>query len=327
MEMSHRGASFKEIIADAEKDFRELMSVPEDYEVFFFQGGASLQFSAIPYNLLKDNKKANYLVTGSWSKAAIKEAKKYGEITEVIEPLSAYTGCPGLSDWKYESDAAYFHFCDNETIYGVEFNDFPYEELKDQTIVCDMSSNFCSRPVDWTKYGVVYAGAQKNVGPAGIAIVVVRKDLIGKQREDTPLLCDWETFSKAPTKCHNTPSCWAIYMAGLNFKYMLKKGLDKIEEEANAKSKLLYDAIDGSDGYYVNPVDVKMRSRMNVPFRVKSDDDVEKKFIAEATAAGLIELKGHRSVGGCRASIYNGMPIEGVQALVDFMAKFKEENP
>lgn len=186
-----------------------------------------------------------------------------------------------------------------------------------------MSSNFCSRPIDWSKYGVVYAGAQKNVGPSGLTIVVVRNDLIKKPRAETPMLCDWEVFNKAPQRAHNTPCCFAIYMAGLNFAYMKKKGLETIEKEAKAKSDLLYEAIDNSNGYYTNPVDKKYRSRMNIPFVLKGNDaDVTAKFLKEAAAAGMIELKGHRSVGGCRASIYNAMPIEGVQALVDFMKKF-----
>ena len=190
-----------------------------------------------------------------------------------------------------------------------------------------MSSNFCSREIDWSKYGVVYAGAQKNLGPAGVCVTIVREDLIGEEHEHTPLLCSWATYAKAPQTFHNTPCCWSIYMAGLNAEHMVNQGLDAIKAEASSKSQLLYNAIENSGGYYSNPVDPKFRSRMNVPFRVNKNDDLEKKFIAEATEAGLIELKGHRSVGGCRASIYNGMTTEGVQALVDFMAKFKEANP
>lgn len=193
-------------------------------------------------------------------------------------------------------------------------------------LVCDMSSNFCSRPVNWDKYGVVYAGAQKNVGPAGICISVIREDLIGHQRKDTPLLCDWKTFRDAPTKFHNTPACWPIYVCGLNLAYMKKLGLKHLEDQAHTKSKMLYDFIEGSDGYYSNPVEPIFRSRMNIPFRVKKDDKLEAKFLKEAQEHGLIELKGHRSVGGCRASIYNAMPVEGVEALVNFMKKFRDEN-
>jgi len=190
-----------------------------------------------------------------------------------------------------------------------------------------MSSNFCTRAIDWSRYGVVYAGAQKNVGPAGVCITIVREDLIGKACADTTSMLDWNEFAKAQNQHYNTPCCWAIYVCGLNIEYMLEKGLDKIEEEAVQKSKLLYDYIESSDGYYSNPVDPKMRSRVNVPFRVKKDENLEKKFLKEAQASGLIELTGHRTVGGCRASLYNAMPIEGVQALVDFMEKFREENP
>lgn len=279
-------------------------------------------------NLLKDNKKTNYLVTGSWSKNACSDAKKLSEVTEVLQPaLKQYTGCPDFSEWHVDKDAKYFHFCENETIYGVEFNNFPYEELKDQTLVVDMSSNFCTRPIDFSKYGVVYAGAQKNVGPAGVTIVIIREDLIGQACESTPSVIDWSTHVESPGGCYNTPCCWSVYMCGLNIAYMKEKGLEKIEQEANEKSKMLYDYIDGSDGYYTNPVDLPFRSRCNIPFRVKKNEELENKFLSGATKAGLIELKGHRSVGGCRASIYNAMPKEGVQALIDYMKKFREENP
>lgn len=189
-----------------------------------------------------------------------------------------------------------------------------------------MSSNFCSRPIDWSHYGVVYAGAQKNLGPAGVCVAVIREDLLGKKKPETPLLCDWTTYSVAPQTFHNTPCCWSIYMAGLNLEHMLDIGMDKIEELANTRSKMLYDFIDGSDGFYINGVAKQYRSRMNIPFRVKKDDALEAKFISEATAAGLIDLKGHRSVGGCRASIYNAMPVAGVETLIKFMTDFKAAN-
>lgn len=327
MEMSHRSKEFKSIIEKAENDLRKLLNIPDNFKVLFLQGGASLQFAAICMNLLKDNKKTNYLVTGSWSKNAMKEGKKFGEVTEVIEPLKEYTGCPDFSEWKVDKDARYFHYCENETIYGVEFNNFPFEELKDQLLVCDMSSNFCTRPIDFNKYGVIYAGAQKNVGPAGVCITIIREDLVGNVIKETPEVCNWETHLKAPGNCYNTPCCWSIYMCGLNIEFMLEKGLDKIEEEANKKSGMLYDYIESTDGYYTNPVDPKFRSRVNVPFRVKKDEDLEKKFLEEAAKEGMIELKGHRTVGGCRASLYNAMPIEGVETLVNFMKKFREANP
>lgn len=327
MEMSHRSKDFVTIIEKAEKDLRELLSIPDNYKVLFLQGGASLQFGAIPMNLLKDNKKVNYLVTGSWSKNAIKDAKKLAEVTEVIEPLKEYTGCPDFSEWKVDKDATYFHYCENETIYGVEFNNFPFEELKEQTLVCDMSSNFCTRPIDFSKYGVVYAGAQKNIGPAGVCIVIVRDDLLENNVKEIPEVMRWKAHSDAAGQCYNTPCCWSIYMCGLNIAYMLEKGMERVNQEAEEKSKLLYDYIEGSEGYYTNPVDEKFRSRCNIPFRVKKDDDLEKKFLSGAAKEGLIELKGHRSVGGCRASVYNAMPKEGVEALIDYMKRFRDENP
>ena len=227
------------------------------------------------------------------------------------------------------ADAKYFHYCDNETIQGFEFKDFPFDKVPEgQILVSDMSSNFMTKPVDWSKYGVVYAGAQKNVGPAGVTIVIVRTDLIAGHRSDTPLLCDWETFSKAANTFHNTPSCFPIYMCGLNLAYMIEQGgVPAMQAKAAERSSLLYDYIDTSDGYYVNNVEARYRSRINIPFRVCSNDEMEAKFIAEAAKADLIELKGHRSVGGCRASLYNAMPVEGVHALINFMKSFKEANP
>lgn len=328
MEMSHRSKEFISIVEQTEADLRKLLDIPDNYKVLFFQGGASLQFTMIAKNLMGKNNKANYLVTGSWSQNAFKDAKKLGEITEVIKPQAKFTGCPDFSEWTVTDDAAYFHFCENETIHGVEFNNFPYEELKDQLIVCDMSSNFCTRKIEWSRYGIVYAGAQKNLGPAGLCVVVAREDLLGSlEVSDTTSMLSWSTQQKASNQMYNTPCCWAIYMAGLNIAYMLEKGLDNICEEAKAKSDLLYNYIDGSDGYYTNPVDIAFRSRSNIPFRVKCEEELEKKFLKEAAKANLIELAGHRSVGGCRASIYNAMPIEGVEALVSFMKKFREENP
>ena len=212
MEMSHRSKWFEEIIKKTEEDLRKLMSIPDNFKVLFFQGGASLQFCGIPMNLLKDNKRANYLVTGSWGKHAIEEARKYGEITEVIEPMEDYTGCPDFSEWKIDPEAKYFHFCDNETIYGVEFNNFPYDKLEDQLIVCDMSSNFGSRKVDWSRYGLVYAGSHKNLGPSGVCVIVVREDLIGHQMDITPEMTSYKAQAEAQGQCYNTPCCWSNYV-------------------------------------------------------------------------------------------------------------------
>lgn len=335
MEMSHRSKEFIEITEKAERDFRDLMNMPKTgYQLFFFQGGASMQFSAIPYNMLGGEKKTgNYLTTGAWGESAFKEAKKLCAPVEVWADSGAkFNTVPSVAKWQINKDAAYFHYCDNETIHGVEFpgaDKFPFDAVPTgMPLICDMSSNFCSRPIAWEKYAVVYAGAQKNVGPAGVCINVIRDDIIGKNmRKDTPLLFDWKTFRDAPTKFHNTPACYPIYVCGLNLAYMKRQGgLPHLEAEATRKSKLLYDFIDSSSDYYSNPVDPSFRSRMNIPFRVRKDEKLENKFLKEAQEVGLIELKGHRSVGGCRASIYNAMTYEGVDALVNFMKKFRDEN-
>lgn len=283
MEMSHRSKAFVQISEQAEKDFRDMMSVPKNYKVFFFQGGATMQFSAIAYNLLKENTKANYITTGSWSQQAFAEAKKIGNPVEAWpESGRKFDTIPEPSTWKIEKDAAYFHYCDNETVHGVEFKEFPYEMIGGMTLVCDMSSNMCSRPVDWEKYGVVYAGAQKNIGPAGATIVVVREDLIGHQRPDTPVMFDWKVFRDATNQYHNTPATWPIYVCGLNIAHMKKNGIQYYAEQAKKKSSMLYDYIDSTEGYYTNNVDPNYRSRMNVVFRVKKDDKLEDKFVKEA---------------------------------------------
>jgi len=243
------------------------------------------------------------------------------------DSANKFNTIPDPDKWVVDNDSAYFHYCDNETIHGVEFPEFPYDKVGDLTLVCDMSSNFCSRPINWEKYGVVYAGAQKNVGPAGVTVAVIRDDLIGHHRPDTPVMCDWKTFLNAPNTFHNTPVCWSIYVCGLNIAHMKKNGIQHYVDLAEKRSKMLYDYIDASSDYYSNPVDPRYRSRMNIPLRVKKDDALETKFLKEAAEAGLIELKGHRSVGGCRASCYNAMPIEGVEALINFMKKFRDENP
>lgn len=333
MEMSHRSKAFTAIADKARDDIRRLLQIPDNFTIFLFQGGACLQFAAICYNLLEDGERqsANYVTTGTWSEGAIKEAKKYCNPVECTNnKATAYTTVADPSEWNIDPNAKFFHYCDNETIQGIEFgDDFPFDRVPEgQTIVCDMSSNIMTKPVDWSKYGVVYAGAQKNVGPAGATIVVVRNDLIAGHRSDTPLLCDWETFSKAPNTFQNTPSCWPIYVCGLNLAYMLEQGgIPAMQAKAEQRSSMLYNYIDGSGGYFVNKVDAKYRSRVNIPFRVCSNEALENKFLAECTAANLIDLKGHRSVGGIRASLYNAMPIEGVQALIDFMEQFKTNNP
>lgn len=234
------------------------------------------------------------------------------------------------AEWPIDANAKFFHYCDNETIQGFELGDhFPFDRVPEgQHLVCDMSSNFLTKPIDWSKFGMVYAGAQKNVGPAGAVICIIRNDLIAGHRSDTPMMCDWELFSKAPNTFQNTPPCWPIYVCGLNLSYMIEQGgIPVLQERAVQRSSTLYNHIDGSDGYYVNNVEIKYRSRVNIPFRVCKNEALEAKFLAEATAANLIDLKGHRSVGGIRASLYNAMSMEGVQALCDFMTEFKANNP
>lgn len=331
MEMSHRGDTFTTIAEKARDDLRKLLEVPDTHQIFFFQGGASLQFSAIFYNLATEGQVPNYVTTGTWSEAALKEAKKFSKnANEVANNIpNKYEFIAEYDQWKINADAPYFHYCDNETIQGFEFHDFPFDKVPEgQVLVCDMSSNFCSRKIDFSKYGVVYAGAQKNVGPAGMCITIVRRDLIGKIKNVMPLMCDWDTFNKAANTFHNTPNCWSIYMCGLNIEHMLSLGgIAAMEELAVKRSSMLYDYIDNSDGYYSNNIQKRWRSRMNLPFRVCCNADLEKKFVEDATAAGLLELGGHRSVGGCRASLYGAMKVEGVQALIDFMKAFKEANP
>ena len=274
---------------------------------------------------------ANYLVTGTWSQGAIAEAKKYCTANVVADNKgTGYTTVADPSEWNIDPNAKFFHYCDNETIQGFEFSDqFPFDKVPaGQTLVCDMSSNFLTQPIDWSKYGVVYAGAQKNVGPAGVTFVIARNDLFATHRSDTPLLCDWLTFSKAANTFMNTPSCWPIYICGLNLAYMIEEGgIPALQAKAAERSSLLYNYIDNSDGYYVNNVEARYRSRTNIPFRICNNEDLENKFVKNATEARLTDLSGHRSVGGCRASLYNAMPVEGVQALIAFMEQFKAENP
>ena len=331
MELSHRSAEVREMVAENEALIRSLLNVPKEYNVFQIQGGATMQFGAVPLNLLGDKKSANYLITGSWSKGAHKDGAKFCNAVQVLkEPLKKYVGCPPVSEWTWDKDAAYFHYCSNETIYGVEFFDFPYEELGDQILVSDKSSEFMSRPIDVSKYGVVYAGVQKNAGMAGIAITMVRDDLLGNPLDKCPLAMNWTALRDCtdPSGFPTPPPNYSMYVNGVFMKYMKDKGgIPVFEELSKRKSSLLYDYVDGSGGYYTNPVDVPMRSTVNVPFRIKCDEKYEAKFLKEAQAEGLIELKGHRTVGGCRASLYNGMPLEGVEALVSFMKKFKDENP
>lgn len=307
------------------------MNIPENYKIMFFQGGATLQNACIPLNLLGDKETANYLVTGVWSSKSCEEAKKYCTPHVVASSKEAgFTTFPEVADWNINPDGAYFHFCSNETINGTErllTADILEAVPAGMPIICDMSSNFLSVEVDVSKFGVIYAGAQKNAGPAGVTIVIAREDLLGNEKPITPSMCGWKANADNDSML-NTPPCFGIYMCGLMFDYVKRNGgIAKMNEISCAKSKTLYDAFEASEGFYVSKINPAYRSRMNVPFTIKGGDaDLEGKFLKESTAAGFHELKGHRSIGGLRASIYNGMSMEGVQKLVEFMVAFKTAN-
>lgn len=318
MEMSHRGQEFIEIAAAAESDLRTLLAIPDNYRVLFLQGGASLQFEMIPMNLLRGKPRADYVNTGEWSKKAIKAAGGFTEVNVAASAADrAFSYVPEPSDWRLSDDAGYVHYTANETIGGVEFGFVP--EVGDVPLISDMSSNILSRPVDVSRYGLIYAGAQKNIGPAGLTIVIIREDLLGLA--SPPAMLDYATHAKSDSM-YNTPPTYGIYVAGLVFSHLLETGGVAAAEDRNrAKAQLLYDRIDGSD-FYANPVQPADRSRMNVPFTL-ADPGLDAAFLAGAEERGLIQLKGHRSVGGMRASIYNAMPIEGVQCLVHYLDEFE----
>ena len=321
MEMSHRSKAFETIIQEAEADLRELMNIPDNYKVLFLQGGAHLQFSMIPQNLMK-NGVADYIITGQWAKKAYKEAQKYGKANAVASSEDkTFSYIPDCSDLPIAADADYVYICENNTIYGTKFKELP--NTKGKTLVADVSSCFLSEPVDVTKYGVLYGGVQKNVGPAGVVIVIIREDLITEDvLEGTPTMCQYKTHADAKS-LYNTPPAYGIYICGKVFKWLKAKGgLAAMKEYNEKKAKVLYDFLDSSS-LFKGTVEKKDRSLMNVPF-VTGDKDLDALFIKEAEAAGFVNLKGHRSVGGMRASIYNAMPIEGVEKLVTFMKEFEE---
>ncbi|MCI5494062.1 MAG: 3-phosphoserine/phosphohydroxythreonine transaminase [Lachnospiraceae bacterium] len=323
MEMSHRSKVYDDIIKEAEADLRDLMNIPDNYKVLFLQGGASQQFAAIPMNLMK-NKKAAYIVTGQWAKKAYQEAKMYGDAVEVASSADkTFSYIPDCSDLDIPEDADYVYICENNTIYGTKYKELP--NTKGHTLVADVSSCFLSEPVDVTKYGVIYGGVQKNVGPAGVVIVIIREDLITDDvLPGTPTMLKYKTQADADS-LYNTPPCYNIYICGKVFKWLKKMGgLSVMKERNEEKAKILYDFLDQSK-MFKGTVVKKDRSLMNVPF-VTGDADLDAKFVKEATAAGFVNLKGHRTVGGMRASIYNAMPKEGVEKLVAFMKKFEEEN-
>ncbi len=324
MEMSHRGKEYMGIHAQAEADLRELMAIPKNYKVLFLQGGGHLQFSMVPLNLMRGKLSADYVNTGEWSKKAIGEAKKFIHVNEVASNADRNcTYVPEFKGWKLDKDAAYVHYTPNETIGGVEFGWVP--DTGKVPLVADMSSNILSRPYDVSKFGLIYAGAQKNIGPAGLTLVIVREDLIGHADPRLPTMLDYKIHADADSM-YNTPPTFAIYMAGLVFRWLKKNGGVAAMERANiAKANLLYAAIDASNGFYRCPVNRADRSRMNVPFTLK-DANLDGDFLKQADARGLLQLKGHRSVGGMRASIYNAMPLAGVQALADFMNEFARKH-
>ena len=323
MEMSHRSKAYDEIIKTAEADLRELMNIPDNYKVLFLQGGASQQFAMIPMNLMK-NKVADFIVTGQWAKKAWQEASKYGKANKIASSEDkTFSYIPDCSDLPISEDADYVYICENNTIYGTKFKELPNTKGKD--LVADVSSCFLSEPVDVSKYAIIYGGVQKNIGPAGVVIVIIREDLVTDDvLEFTPTMLKYKTHADADS-LYNTPPAYGIYICGKVFKWIKAMGgLEVMKEKNEAKAKILYDFLDESK-LFKGTVEKKDRSLMNVPF-VTGDADLDAKFVKEAKAAGFENLKGHRSVGGMRASIYNAMPEEGVKALVAFMKKFEEEN-
>ncbi|MEE1009814.1 MAG: 3-phosphoserine/phosphohydroxythreonine transaminase [Agathobacter sp.] len=323
MEMSHRSKVYDTIIKEAEADLRDLMNIPDNYKVMFLQGGASQQFAAVPMNLMK-NKKAGYIVTGQWAKKAFQEAKLYGEAIELASSADeTFSYIPDCSDLDIPDDLDYVYICENNTIYGTKFKTLPNTKGKD--LVADVSSCFLSEPVDVSKYGVIYGGVQKNIGPAGVVIVIAREDLITDDvLEGTPTMLKWKTQADNDS-LYNTPPCYGIYICGKVFKWLKKMGgLEAMQKHNIEKAKILYDFLDESK-LFKGTVRKEDRSLMNVPF-ITGDADLDAKFVKEATEAGFVNLKGHRTVGGMRASIYNAMPKEGVEKLVEFMKKFEAEN-
>ncbi|MBI5676718.1 MAG: 3-phosphoserine/phosphohydroxythreonine transaminase [Nitrospirae bacterium] len=323
MEMSHRGKEYISIAKKTEAYLREIMEIPDNYKILFLQGGASSQFAMIPMNLLRGRNTADYINTGQWSKKAIAEAKRYCNVNvAATSEASNFTTVPARSEWKLNPDAAYVHYTPNETIGGVEFDSIP--DTGNVPLFADMSSTILSRPIDVSKFGLIYAGAQKNIGPAGLTIVIIREDLIDEPLPGTPVMFSYKTHAENESM-YNTPPTYAWYIAGLVFEWIKNRGgLDAMARLNKRKADKLYAAIDKS-GFYKNPVDKNYRSWMNIPFTLKNSG-LDSKFLEEAKAAGLVTLKGHRSVGGMRASIYNAMPEEGVDKLISFMEEFQKKN-
>ena len=324
MEMSHRSPVYEKIIKDAETLLRKVMDIPDNYKVLFLQGGASTQFAAVPLNLLNKNGKADYILSGQFSTKAYQEAQKYGDVMAVASSKEAnFSFVPKTDRSSFRADADYVHICFNNTIYGTKFPYIP--DTGDIPLVADLSSCILSEPIDVSKFGLIYAGAQKNMSAAGLTIVIVRDDLLGNARKDTPAMLDYKLMADNDSM-YNTPPCWCIYIAKLVYEWILELGgLQAMKKRNEEKAKILYDYLDSQD-YYIAPVEKESRSMMNVTF-VTGDSELDKKFCAEAAKEGLVNLKGHRSVGGMRASIYNAMPYVGVEKLVEFMKEFAMRNP
>lgn len=323
MEMSHRSDDYMAIAAKAEQDLRDLLSIPSNYKVLFLQGGASQQFAEIPLNLLPEDGVADYIDTGIWSSKSIEEARRYGHINVAASAKGLdYFAIPGQNEWRVSDNAAYVHLASNETIGGLQFDWIP--ELGDTPLVADMSSDILSRPLDVSRYGLIYAGAQKNIGPSGLVVVIVREDLIGHARSSCPTMLDYKVAADNGSM-YNTPATFSWYLSGLVFEWLKEQGgVEAMEKRNRAKKELLYGAIDGSE-FYSNPIAINARSWMNVPFRL-ADERLDKAFLAGADARGLLNLKGHRSVGGMRASIYNAVGLDAVEALVAYMREFEKEH-
>lgn len=324
MEMSHRSAIFDEVHNEAIALLKKLYAIPENYEVLFLQGGASLQFTMVPMNFLQADKKASYVLSGSWSEKAFKEAKLFGTPVEAASTKeNNYRNIPALSDIQFNEDDAYVHITSNNTIYGTQWKEFP--ETGHVPLVADMSSDILSKPVDVSKFGIIYAGAQKNLGPSGVTVVIIRKDLLEKANKEIPTMLKYTTHADG-NSLYNTPPTFGIYMLGEVLKWVeAKGGVEAVAKLNEAKAQVIYDAIDNSNGFYKGHATPESRSLMNITFRV-ADEELEKQFLAEAKAAGFIGLNGHRSVGGCRASTYNAVPLETCEALRDFMVAFQQKH-
>lgn len=324
VEMSHRSEEYTLLNNRIQQDLRDILEIPSNYKILFLQGGGTALFAAVAMNLMKPGGSADYFVTGSWSKKAAKEATKYGSVNYVL-PEESTVNIPDQSSWKLDSGASYVYYCDNETIHGVEFPFIP--DTKGVPLVCDMSSNFLTRKFDVSQFGLIFAGAQKNIGPPGVTVVIVREDLLGKASPITPLVMDF-TINANDNSVHNTPPMFSIYVVGLVLQWISRQGgVAEMEQLAHQKSQRLYDFIDLSGGFYSVPVSVSVRSRMNVPFRINGGDEkLEKLFLDGAKKLGLLQLKGHRMVGGIRASLYNAITLEETDLLVNYMKKFHLEN-